>query len=102
MDFLLVVKTLFYDTGLNLVLGLIALDLVMGVSAALKTNTFDWGKLGQFYLTMVAPYVLTYAGLYAVDLFVPELWARSWMRPWSSLRSARSPRTCCPALAGIL
>ena len=73
MDFLLVVKALFYDTGLNLVLGLIALDLVMGVSAALKTNTFDWGKLGQFYLTMVAPYVLTYAGLYAVDLFVPDL-----------------------------
>jgi len=25
----------------------------LGVSAALKTNTFDWGKLGQFYLTMV-------------------------------------------------
>jgi hypothetical protein len=45
----------------------------LGVSAALKTNTFDWGKLGQFYLTMVAPYVLTYAGLYAVDLFVPDL-----------------------------
>ena len=44
MDLLLTVKTLFYDTGLNLVLG---------VSAALKTNTFDWGKLGQFYLTMV-------------------------------------------------
>ena len=40
---------------------------------ALKTNTFDWGKLGQFYLTMVAPYVLTYAGLYAVGPFVLEL-----------------------------
>lgn len=24
----------------------------MGVSIALKTNTFDWGKLGQLYLTM--------------------------------------------------
>ena len=45
----------------------------MGASAALKTHTFDWGKLGQFYLTMVAPYALTYAGLHAVDLFVPDL-----------------------------
>jgi hypothetical protein len=31
----------------------------MGASAALKTHTFDWGKPGQFYLTMVVPYVLT-------------------------------------------
>jgi hypothetical protein len=45
----------------------------LGVSAALKTNTFGWGNPGQFYLTMVALYVLTYAGLYAVDLFVPDL-----------------------------
>ena len=45
----------------------------VGRVSSLKTHTFDWGKLGQFYLTMVAPYVLTYAGLYAVDLFVPDL-----------------------------
>jgi hypothetical protein len=31
----------------------------MGVSAVLKTHTFDWVKPGQFYLTMVVPYVLT-------------------------------------------
>jgi hypothetical protein len=45
----------------------------VGRVSTLKTDTFDWGKLGQFYLTMVAPYVLTCAGLYAVDLFVPDL-----------------------------
>jgi hypothetical protein len=43
-----------------------------GHVSLLKTHTFDWGNLGQFYPTMVAPYRLTYAGLYAVDLFVPE------------------------------
>jgi hypothetical protein len=43
-----------------------------GHVSSLKTNTFSWGQLGEFYLTMVAPYGLTYAGLYAVDLFVPE------------------------------
>jgi hypothetical protein len=71
--FLEVVRTVFYGTGLNIILGLIALDLVLGVSAAIKTNTFDWYKLGQFYWTMVLPYVLSYAVLYAVDLFVPDL-----------------------------
>jgi hypothetical protein len=45
----------------------------VGRVSTLKTYTLDWGKLGQLRLTMVAPYVLTYAGLYAVDLFVPDL-----------------------------
>jgi hypothetical protein len=43
------------------------------VSAAIKTNTFDWDRIGQFYWTMVLPYVLSYAVLYAVDLFVLDL-----------------------------
>ena len=73
MDFLSTVKALFYDTGLNIVLGLVALDLIMGVAGAIKTGTFDWSKLGQFYLTNIVPYVLSYAGIYAVDLFVPDL-----------------------------
>jgi hypothetical protein len=29
------------------ILGLVALDLVMTVPAAFKTNSFDWGKLAS-------------------------------------------------------
>jgi hypothetical protein len=70
------------------------------VSAAIKTNTFDWYKLGNFYWTMVLPYVLSYAVLYAVDLFVPDLLGAFLDVALVVARSARSPRTCCLALAG--
>jgi hypothetical protein len=37
-SFLEIVRILFYGTGLNIILGLIALDLVLGVAAAIQTN----------------------------------------------------------------
>lgn len=50
--------------------GLIVLDLLLGVAAALRTNTFDFGKLADFYKTNVIPYILGYLAFYVVISYV--------------------------------
>lgn len=49
-----------------LILALIAVDLVTGVAAALAGKEFSWYRLGKFYQTNVAPYLLTYLLLRAL------------------------------------
>ena len=60
-------------TQLYTILGLIAVDFVMGVAAAIRTGTFDWARLGEFYRTNVMPYGLGYFCLYVVFAYVPGL-----------------------------
>jgi len=67
------VDRFFRDARLYVILGLIGLDVVLGVAAALKTGVFDWHKLGDFYKTMVAPYVLGYLALYVTFQLLPEV-----------------------------
>ena len=51
-------------------LGLVVLDVALGVAAALKTSTFEWKKLADFYRTMVVPYAIGYLSLYLVINYV--------------------------------
>ena len=67
------VDRFFQDARLYAILGLIGLDVVLGVAAALKTGKFDWHRLGDFYKTMVAPYVLGYLALYVTFQLLPEV-----------------------------
>jgi hypothetical protein len=67
------VDRFFKDARLYAILGLIALDVVLGVAVALKTGMFDWNRLGDFYKTMVSPYVLGYLALYVVFQLLPEV-----------------------------
>jgi hypothetical protein len=39
-------------------LGLIILQVLLAVALALKTNSFDWKQLANFYKSIVAPFVL--------------------------------------------
>jgi hypothetical protein len=48
------------------IFGLIVLDLLLGVASALKTGTFELGKLADFYKTNVIPYLLGYLAFYIV------------------------------------
>lgn len=68
-----VVAEFFQDARLYTILGLIGLDLALGVAAAIKAGRFEWGRLAQFYQTMVAPYVLGYLALYVAFGMVPGL-----------------------------
>jgi len=70
---LMAVDRFFQDARLYVILGLIGLDVVLGVAAALKTGEFDWHRLGDFYKTMVAPYVLGYLALYVTFQLLPEV-----------------------------
>lgn len=66
-------------TGVHVktILGLILLDVVLGVAEAVREKVFDWRMLADFYQTMVLPYVLAFvalvvaAQLIAVDLLGP-------------------------------
>ena len=62
-----------YKAGAHIIAGLISLDVVFGVAVALQQNTFDWAEFFKFYKTMVLPYILGYAGVYAVNLLIPDL-----------------------------
>ncbi len=55
---------------MKVMMGLIAIDIVLGIAAALRTSSFDWSKLAKFYLSMILPYVLGYTVLYVVITFV--------------------------------
>ena len=68
-----VVLEFFQDARLYTILGLIVLDVVLGVAVAIKNGKFEWFKVGQFYRTMVAPYVIGYLALYVMFGVVPGL-----------------------------
>ena len=50
--------------------GLILIDIVLGIAAALRTGQFDLNKLAAFYKTMIIPYTLGYIVLYVVITYV--------------------------------
>lgn len=54
------------DSRILVILGLILLDLVLGVGSALKHKVFEWRKLGDFYLTGVLPKLIGYIALHIV------------------------------------
>ncbi len=56
------------DKRLQTLLALIALDLLLGVAAALKAGRFDWAKTGEFYQKTVLP---IFIGYFALRLALP-------------------------------
>jgi len=67
------VMAFFQDARLYTILGLIVVDVVLGVAVAIKNGCFKWHLLAMFYRTMVAPYVLGYLALYVMFRVVPGL-----------------------------
>ena len=81
-------------TGIHVktIVGLILLDVVLGIAEAVKEDIFDFRLVADFYRTMVLPYILAFvafvvaAQLIAVDLLGPlgylvsegALWA-AWL-----------------------
>jgi len=82
-DTLLVLVLAFFTSWqVKLVFGLILLDLVLGLAAALKTKTFDWQRVAEFYKTAVLPYILGYLVLYlAINFILPvdQLGPVAWL-----------------------
>lgn len=51
-------------------MALIAVDLILGVAVALRTGTFKWRQVAQFYQTNVLPYGLAAVAVEIVAQFV--------------------------------
>lgn len=54
----------FADARVRAIVALIALDVLLGIAAALKSGEFDWQKIARFYQSNVVPYVLGYLAFY--------------------------------------
>lgn len=63
----------FTGAQLRVLLGLIGLDLALGVAAAIRRGEFDWEEVGRFYQTAVLPGVLGYLALYVAFGLIPVL-----------------------------
>jgi hypothetical protein len=68
--FLTLLATFFASWQVRTIGALILTDVVFGVMIALRTSTFNFQKLADFYKSMVLPYILGYLVLYLVVGFV--------------------------------
>ncbi len=56
------------------ILGLVFMDVVIGIALAVKTGLFDWNEVAEFYNTNVLPYVIGYVAVAGGLFFIaPEL-----------------------------
>lgn len=51
-----------YSKNALALVGLIILDVLLGVAVAIRKKKFDWAKLGDFYLSMVLPMLIGWVG----------------------------------------
>ena len=63
-------RTFAADPRVRTLLGLIVLDVVLGIAAAIKTGQFDWQELGRFYTSMVLPMILGFAAVWFVTPYL--------------------------------
>jgi hypothetical protein len=68
VDFL--IAAFFASWQAQTLLGLIFLDVVLGIACAIRQGAFDWAKVANFYRSMVIPYILGYLALYVAIGFV--------------------------------
>lgn len=81
LELLVYVRAFFSDARVLTILGLILLDVVLAIAAAIKAGVFEWGRLGEFYRTMVLPYLLGYLAFY----LAAKLIATEWMGGYAYL-----------------
>ena len=82
VDILAVLRVFFLDGRVRTILGLILADVILALAAAIKAGTFDWRRLGEFYRTMVIPYVLGYLAFYSPSVFLLE---EAWLGEYAEL-----------------
>jgi len=58
------------DTRVRTLVGLIVLDVVLGIAAALRSGEFNWQEVGRFYTSMVLPMILGFAAVWFVTPYL--------------------------------
>jgi len=94
MDILGLLRMFANDGRVKTLAALILIDVVLGIAAAIKSGVFDIKKVGQFYKTMVIPYVLGYLAIWGAGFLLDPEWlggaawiaseAMQWA-PWAAL-----------------
>jgi uncharacterized membrane protein YeaQ/YmgE (transglycosylase-associated protein family) len=69
--FLALVLSFFMEAKLHIILALVFVDVAVGIAGALHLGRFEWRKVGEFYRTMVLPYVVSYLTVYVVGRLIP-------------------------------
>ena len=73
-NFIAALVTFWADGRVLAILGLIVLDVVLGIAAAIRRGNFAWAEVGRFYYTMVLPYILGYLAFWLVSsVAFPEI-----------------------------
>lgn len=60
------------DGRVSTIVGLILLDVALAVAEAIRLQRFEWRRLGEFFRTMVAPYLIGYLGVYGAAQFLDD------------------------------
>lgn len=60
--------------GVKALVAQIGLNVILAVAAAIKTNSFDLSKIGEFLYRKVAPYLLVYVAAKALGLSAGVEW----------------------------
>lgn len=67
-----VLEMFFSAWQVKAMIGLVLLDVVLGVAAALRAGKFEFSRVAQFYQTNVLPYVLGFGVLFvAINYVLP-------------------------------
>lgn len=62
--------TQWFGVQVTALIGLIAVDVLLGVALAIKQGLFDWKKLSDFYLKMIIPYLIGWVAFSILTKFV--------------------------------
>ena len=76
------IASFFSDPRVKTLAGLIVLDIVFGIAAAIRTGEFKWAEVLAFYTTMIVPYLMGYLGLY---ISAKYLLVGAWLGEWTDL-----------------
>ena len=73
MDFIAIIQAVMQTAQFQILVGLVFLDVVLAIAAALRTGLFDWTELAGWFRGMVMPYLIGYVGLViAVNFILPS------------------------------
>lgn len=74
-----IVLAFFADPRVRAIVGLIALDFLLGLAAALRCREFDWRRVADFYQTNIFPYLIGYLAFYiAAKLIIDPALLGDW------------------------
>lgn len=93
------VLAFFIDPFVRTILGLVVLDFLLGIAAALRQREFDLAKLANFYTTNVIPYIIGYLAFYIAAHLITD---PTVMGNWATLVNEGMVKIAWLAIIGKL